>query len=193
MERAGRFGYPTTDTLAAAAGLSSRTVWALVTGEKEEFGEDTYARLEACLLLVRGSLRAAQEARSPGRLGFAAGGDARSEATRREIAALLASAGITRDPAALRSGASRLRAAAPAHDAELTDIAALAELVAAVLDGTRYARDVFSERLQARTGLTRRDRAVITARVRQDVPPARATEGGTSNAIPPVVFQPAAG
>jgi hypothetical protein len=189
MDRAERFGYPTTDTLAAAAGLSNRTVWALVTGERPEFGEDTYARLEACLLLERGSVQAALKARSPERLRFAAEGNARTEARRRQIAALLASAGIARDPGRLRSGASRLRAAAPPKDAELADIAALAELVAAVLDGTQYTRDVFSERLQARTGLTRRDREAITAHARQDVPVA--DDDIDPGVVPPVVFQPA--
>ena len=193
MERAERFGYPTTDTLAAAAGLSNRTVWALVTGERPEFGEDTYARLESALLLERGSIRVAMKARSPHRLRFAADGNARTEARRREIAALLASAGIARDPGRLRAGASRLRAAAPPRDAELADIAALAELVAAVIDGAQYTRDVFSERLQARSGLTQRDRAEITARARKDVPVARAAEGGSPDEARPTLFQPFAG
>jgi hypothetical protein len=189
MSRAASLGYPTTDTLAATAGLSGRTVWALVVGEQSEFAEGTYTRLEACLLLEHGSLEAAVRARSPRRLRFAAEGDARTGARRREIAALLASAGIARDPGRLRAGASRLRAAAPPRDAELADIAALAELVAAVMDGTQYTRDVFSERLQARSGLTRRDRDVFTARAHRDVPVARPAEDGSLSAIPPVVFQ----
>jgi hypothetical protein len=184
MERAGGFGYPTTDTLAAAAGLSNRTVWALVTGERPDFGDETCARLEECLLLEPGCLRVALKARSPHRLRFAAGGDSRREAHRRDLAALLASAGIPRDPGRLRSGASRLRAAAPPRDAEMADLAALAELVAAVIDGTEFTRDEFSERLRSRTGLTRKDRQEISARA------PRAPRGQDSgSAIPQVVFQ----
>jgi hypothetical protein len=195
MERAARFGYPTKDALAAAAGLSNRTVAALVMGEygRTNFAEGTFAALEAVLALERGCLRQAWRDDDPGLLRFAAENDAARQARRREVGRLLASAGIARDPARLRSAASRLRAAAPPGDPEMADIAALAELAAAVLAGDDYARDDFSTRLAARGGLTRRDRQAIGARARHAPPPARPAEAEDDSppAVPRVVFQPA--
>jgi hypothetical protein len=185
MKRAASAGYPTKEAVAVAAGLSSRTVAALVLGERRtNFARDTFAALERLLLLEHGCLRQAWLEDDPGLLRFAAGADAQREAQRRDLVTLLTSAGISRDPDRLRCGASRLRAAAPPRDAEMADLAALAELVAAVIDGTEFTRDEFSERLAARTGLTRKDRQEISVRA----PRAARGEGGGS-AIPQVVFQ----
>jgi hypothetical protein len=195
MERAARFGYPTKDALAAAAGLSNRTVSALVSGEygRTNFAEGTFAALEAVLALERGCLRQAWRDDDPALLRPGAGNDAARQARRREVARLLASADIARDPARLRSAASRLRAAASPGDPEMADLAALGELAAAVLDGADYARDDFSKRLAARGGLTRQDRQAIGARSRQPAPPPRAREAeeDVPAAVPVVRFQPA--
>jgi len=188
MKRAAELGYPTTDLLAAAAGLSNRTVWALVTGERRTFEATTYARLDERLLLEPGSVETALARRGGTALRVLAQGSAQAEARRREVSRMLAQAHIPRDPRRLRSAANRLRAAAPPRDPEMADVAALADMVAAYLDGEEYVRDAFGERLKARTALTKRDRDVIGARGRHR---AQAAEESQPGGIPPVIFQQA--
>lgn len=187
MDRAAAQGYPKTDALAAAARLSNRTVWALCYGERSEFSGTTLTRLEEVLLLERGSLGEALRTGDPLELRFTAEVSEHREHRRQVVTRMLAQGGVSRDPAALRNGASRLRAAAPSKDAELLGLAALAELVAACLDGTDGGRSTFEERLASHPALTGRDREAL-ARTRR--PSGSGRRGADDEpGIPPVVFR----
>jgi hypothetical protein len=158
MVRAVSLGYPGDPyVVGAAARISGRTVWNLVTGKAPNHYSSTYAALERVLGYAPGSLRAAAEAEDPGLL--ETGPRAGLQRTLRDV---FGAAGVSVDAmgpasAVLRSAAEKIRMI-HAEDMELLTVAEIADAVAAEIGD-----DAFGQRLAARHALTARDRRAIQA------------------------------